>query len=496
MSICRRDLGRFALAGLAASAFAAPSRPKLLVLVVLGQFRSDYLEQLRPQLAPGGFRRLLEKGALYYNCVNRASTFPASGLATAATGAWPAQHGIVADHWFDPASGKRVPASEEALSGSTLLAEIAADQRTRVHVVASSRRQAALFSAGVPAEQAGIYWLDQEGVFRTAGEPPDWLSNFPAPPAAALHDAKWMAVTARPDAAPLRTLAWAPGQPADFMALYRSSPFEQGAVFDLAGELIARQRLGQSGGLDVLCILPAATENLGYETGARSLLMQQMVLQLDRRLELLFAQLAKAPGDSAYAFALTAAHGAPAEPAPEARARMAVHGEQLAQFLQAALAERHQERNGVARYLYPFVYLKLDRMQEFDAEVVRATAGRAALAHPAVAGYYTAGGSCSLHDEWERRFRNSFHSVRSGDLMLSYRPGYIESAGFDRGISYGSLYNYDALVPLCLYGPPFRPGVYEQTAEAVDFAPTVARVAGVAAPSSAVGRVLGEALAA
>ena len=54
---------------------------------------------------------------------------------------------------------------------------------------------------------------------------------------------------------------------------------------------------------------------------------------------------------------------------------------------------------------------------------------------------------------------------------------------------------YDARVPLCLYGPQFRGGQFEQTIEAVDFAPTLARALGVALPSSSTGRVLGEALA-
>jgi len=100
-----------------------------------------------------------------------------------------------------------------------------------------------------------------------------------------------------------------------------------------------------------------------------------------------------------------------------------------------------------------------------------------------------------VHDDWARRFRNSFHATRSGDVMLSYRPEYVESYGQGRGVSYGSLYNYDARVPLCFYGPQFRTGQFEQTVQAVDLAPTLARVMGVAPPSSSTGRVLGEALA-
>ena len=117
------------------------------------------------------------------------------------------------------------------------------------------------------------------------------------------------------------------------------------------------------------------------------------------------------------------------------------------------------------------------------------------MEHPAVAGYYTADGYCSEHDAWATRYGNSFHVRRSGDLMLSYRAEYVEDFGQGRGVSYGSLYNYDVRVPLCFYGPSFRPGVFDQRVELVDIAPTLARLLGVAAPSSTVGRVLSEAFA-
>jgi arylsulfatase A-like enzyme len=61
------------------------------------------------------------------------------------------------------------------------------------------------------------------------------------------------------------------------------------------------------------------------------------------------------------------------------------------------------------------------------------------------------------------------------------------------GISYGSLYNYDVRVPLCFFGPQFPQAVFESPVQSVDVAPTLARIMGVAPPSSADGRVLGEA---
>jgi hypothetical protein len=175
---------------------------------------------------------------------------------------------------------------------------------------------------------------------------------------------------------------------------------------------------------------------------------------------------------------------------------MAVKGEVLAQAIQKRLLSRNSVK--VEKYLYPFLYLDasyLDTSGVRDLEPARVAAGRAALEQAPVAGYYTSGGSCSTQNEWERRFRNSFHLKRSGDLMLSYRPEYIEDFDAGRGVSYGSLYNYDVRVPLCFFGPQFRAGVFESPVESVDVAPTLARALGVETPSSSTGRVLGEAFA-
>ena len=79
--------------------------------------------------------------------------------------------------------------------------------------------------------------------------------------------------------------------------------------------------------------------------------------------------------------------------------------------------------------------------------------------------------------------------------MLSYEPESVEDFGAGRGVSYGSLYNYDTRVPLFLYGPQFGRKLIERSIESVDLAPTVARAAGIAAPSSATGEVLVEAYA-
>ncbi|MBZ5727479.1 MAG: alkaline phosphatase family protein [Acidobacteriia bacterium] len=487
MGICRREFGACILGALASQAFALPTRPKLLVLVLIEQLRADAIDAAWSQFGTGGFRRLLEKGAYFADCRHLASAFPATGIATLATGAWPSQHGIVADSWYDRAAHRPVSASDEDLLATTLAAQLAADARARVFVVAMNQAHGALF-AGSPAAQ--LFWMDERGTFSARGEAPDWLADYnSAKGPESAHAQRWMALGVKPDAAALRILTYDAERPQEFLALYKASPFGQGAQYDFLGELMARQRIGQGSTFDFVCLLDGSTGQLGYETGGNSPLMQQMVLRLDIRLEALLAGLTHTLGENGFNLVLAAAHGAPPEPAEESRARMAVSGEAVAESVEKSLAAAGNGR--VEKYLYPFLYLDTSGFR--DPEPVRVAAARAAFEHRAVAGYYTAGGACSTRDEWQQRFRNSFHPKRSGDVMLSYRAEYVEDFGAGRGVSYGSLYNYDVRVPLCFYGPQFRAGVFESPVASVDVAPTLARAMGIAAPSSAIGRVLGEA---
>ncbi|HUA59243.1 MAG TPA: alkaline phosphatase family protein [Verrucomicrobiae bacterium] len=468
---------------------ALSPRPKLLILLIVEQLRPEYIAAAAPQFGTGGLKRLLEKGAWFPDCRHAACAFPLTSLATLATGAWPSQHGIVADSWYDRQSKSRVSASDEALLATTLSAQVAAadPKHNRVFVISLDAPQGWLY-AGTPA--AHVYWMDDHGRFITRGTPPDWLAAFNTRvPIENHHDAAWSALGARTGAPALRILTFDPAHPAQFLALYKASPFGQSAQFDLLAEMLVRENLGRGDSFDFVSLLCGSSELLGYEVGGDSPLMPQMILQLDRRVETLLNQLDSVFGQNGFDFVLAGAHGAPPLPSDDTRARTVVNGETIADAVDKALAAVSAGR--VRRYLYPFLYL--DPAPDRDPEEVRKLAVRAAFEFPAVAGFYTAGAACSTHDEFARRFANSFHLKRCGDLMLSYRPGYVEDYGQPGGISYGSLYNYDVRVPLCFYGQQFRPGSFEAPVESVDLAPTLARAMGAAVPSSSVGRVLGEA---
>lgn len=485
MDICRRRFGVCILAGLASRAFALPPRPKLLVLFILEHMRPDYLDSVWAQVGTRGLRRLVENGAYFPDCRHLASSFPTSSLATLATGAWPAQHGIVADQWYDRKDRGPRKGSADSLLATTFAAQVAAAPNTRVYTVSLDPIKGDIVTA---TPQAHTFWMDSEGRFTTTGDNPQWLAEYNAMhPLQNLHGKEWLAVGAKSGAPALRRLL--DERPEEFFALFQASPFSQDAQFDFVSELLTREKIGQGNTFDLLCVVVSSAASLGYETGANSALMQQMTLRLDQKLAVLLDQLDRAPGGDTYDLVLVGAHGAPPGPPSAARPRSVVNGENLAQAIQRRLAQAKIPR--IEKYLYPFVYLEAAGGRAPDAAAV--AVGRAALEEDEVAAYYTAGGDCSVHNQWEQRFRNSFHPVRSGDLMLSYQSEYVEDFGTGHGISYGSIYDYDIKVPLCLFGPQFRAGVFEAPVESVDIAPTLARAIGMPPPSSSTGRVLGEA---
>src|ERR1700726_143204 len=95
-----------------ASAYNA--HPKLVVVIVIGQFRGSSLERYRDQFGEGGFRLFLDHGAYFTDCNDDyANTRPAPGHATLFTGAYSNGHGIVANEWWDPKKRKMVTSVED-----------------------------------------------------------------------------------------------------------------------------------------------------------------------------------------------------------------------------------------------------------------------------------------------------------------------------------------------------------------------------------------------
>src|SRR5258708_6946733 len=78
----------------------SPSKPKLVIGLVVDQMRYDYLYRYSDKYGTGGFKRLLREG---YSCenthINYAPSFTAPGHTCIYTGSVPSIHGITGNGW-------------------------------------------------------------------------------------------------------------------------------------------------------------------------------------------------------------------------------------------------------------------------------------------------------------------------------------------------------------------------------------------------------------
>src|SRR3954470_22399386 len=109
------------------------ARPKLVLAVVIDQFRADYLTRFESRFLParqksgavGGFKYLMDQGAYYplgeYQML-QCETGP--GHATVLSGSYPYQSGIALNVWFDAGENRQVYCVNDLKSDLIGLAKI------------------------------------------------------------------------------------------------------------------------------------------------------------------------------------------------------------------------------------------------------------------------------------------------------------------------------------------------------------------------------------
>lgn len=178
------------------------AKPKLIVGIVIDQMRAEYLYRFEENYSENGFKRLMKEGFNVKNTHhNYVSTTTGPGHASIYTGTTPANHGIVANSWYDRKSKSilycaegsavnnikgnqknEVSRSPENLLVSTITDELKLHSNHRSKVIGVSLKdRGAIFPAGHLADYA--FWYDSDsGDFTTStyynNKLPDWLVKF------------------------------------------------------------------------------------------------------------------------------------------------------------------------------------------------------------------------------------------------------------------------------------------------------------------------------
>ena len=487
---------------------APPQPPKLVVAIVIDQFRYDYLTRFRSEYS-GGFKRFFEHGAVFTNArYEHVPTVTAVGHSTFLTGATPALSGIIGNEWWDRPSKKRVTSvsdenskllgstgegsSPNRLLQSTLGDEMKMSGKGGKVIGVSIKDRAAILPSGHMAD--GAYWFDgKTGNFVSStfyfDALPQWVSQFNAShPGDKYAGKQWMGtkMPATPDA--------------KLYAALDASPWGNELILQFAEKAITAEKLGTGSKTDLLTVSFSSNDYVGHALGPDSAEVHDMALRVDKLVgELIRAAEAQA-GVGRVLVVLTADHGV--APVPEVNRNRKMPGGRFDQQMELntvekALTAHFSKSPATGKWI---LYSSADSIflaegvPQVDMAEEERVAADAIRALPHVFRVFTStqltNGAIS-NDSIGVRMRNGFNAARSGNVTIILDPYWMVSRS---GTTHSAPFGYDNHVPVLFLGPRVRAGRYNANIAVNDIAPTLATMLDVETPSGSIGRVLDEML--
>jgi predicted AlkP superfamily pyrophosphatase or phosphodiesterase len=371
-----------------AKAEAAPGRPKLLLAIVIDQFRADYLTRFEPYFGETGFKRLAKRGAAWTGHYGHYATYTGPGHALILSGSYPYVNGIAANKFFNQETQRSeamvFDAESEILGvkkadpdmdvsprnfiGSTIGDELAmATARQSKTISLATKGRGAILLGGRLGK--AYYMNDDTGEMTTStyygSVLPNWVvgwntkkiadASFNKPWERALPEAAY-AISGPDDAKAegnskglgktfphkVNGKLSAPGP--DFYEAFVQTPFANDYEIDFAKAAVENEQLGARGVTDVLAISFSAVDLAGHTFGPGSQEIQDIVVRLDQQiggfLDWLYGRL----GEQNVLTLLTADHGA--TPVPEQMAALGfeagrIKKKTIKEAIEKALTDRY-----------------------------------------------------------------------------------------------------------------------------------------------------------
>jgi hypothetical protein len=521
----------------------ASAKPKLVLVIMVDQFRYDFLERFEDLFGKDGFRRLMNEGAFFTNAnFDYVPTYTAPGHAAVFTGSVPAQNGIVGNIWFDRNAGRnRVMVSDNearavtmagiqsqtgAPSPRTLIGTTIGDQmrlsdnfQSKVIAISQKDRSAVLPGGQHPN---GAYWFQaSDGTFVTSDyyfkTLPAWVQEFNTKNRPDKYfGRKWE--RALPESAYARTqkettpvqksplgekfpytVTGGVDKPGPrFYSTFELTPFASEHLADLAKAAIEAESLGADQFTDLLSVSFSTPDLVGHSYGPDSQEVLDTYVRLDRVLADFLNYIDRKIGLQNTIIAMTGDHGV--SPVPEYMQLMGLDAARLSgQAVTTAVTKALNDKFGkdekwVQAFVNEQVYIepKLVAAHKASQEEVERIVGEAAITVPGVINYFTRTQIINGNmpqTRLARRVTNGFNRLRSGDVWVITKPFSFFSEG-GLGTTHGSPYHYDTHVPVIFYGKGVLKGRRSIECSPSDIAPTLASLLRIEMPSNIYGRVL------
>ena len=486
--------------------------PRLVLQITVDQLRGDMPERYVEKMGKGGFRYLLEKGVVYEDAHHsHANTETIVGHTTLATGAVPADHGLVGNVWFDRESGEmtynvedaRYPlltagadvdksreidptqklARTEGRSPAVIMVTTFGDE-----LAIQTNKQAKVYGVSIKdrgaismAGHAGkAFWFSKAaGEFITSkyyyDQYPAWVTAFnAAKPAQRYANQDWDLllgpsdyVHADQDDQPWEVSLGEFGRvfphsygPADgkyFTTFLTVSPAGDDLTLEFAKQLIANESIGADNVTDYLSVSFSSTDYVGHLFGPSSLEAEDNLLRLDRTLADLLAYVDETVGLKHTLVVLSADHGGPEVPGYLNEYGIDAGYVDTDSWDKQAGIQALKEKFGIgqeliSQYQQPYVYLnrKVIRENNLDQAAVESAVAEEMMKFEGVS---LAVSSTALtrgqvaDTDINRAILNSHNLKRSGDVYVVFEPHWF-------------INDFDGLTVAETHGSPWRYDTY------------------------------------
>lgn len=525
-------------------AYLPPEKPKLVIGIIVEQLRYDQLEKFRNRFGENGIRKLLNEGTYFQNAsFHYMLTQTAPGHATIATGSEPSYHGITSDNWYLPLKNELIYCTGDInvnpvggsyesglhspvnLQASTFADELkmATNRKAKVFSV-GIKENPVILSAGHGAD--GAYWFDNiSGTFMSStyyiDTIPLWVNDFNASKYPDTYlSGQWdlykpadQYFDCYPDSngfeAGLDKRNYFPydlkklssktrGNSKFDYSVLRETPFANTLTTSFAIKLIQNERLGKDDITDYLSVCYASTDYIGHRFGPSSYEMGDAIFRLDHDIEELMKFLNDSIGKKNVLVYFTASHGVSEVPGilesnsiPSGYFRQ----NQALQLLRSYLNAVYGEGDWVKGYSERQIFLNRTLIEDarISLEDVQKKVARFMVQFSGVsAAYpYSAFEANDFGNGNLARIINNFSPQRSGDVIITLNPGWVEREG-DMITSHNSPYEYDTHVPLIWWGWTVNRATVTRKINMTDIAATLSPLLKIPYPNACTGETMFE----
>lgn len=525
-------------------AYIPPEKPTLIIGIVVEQLRYDQIERFRSRFSENGIRKLLNEGTFFQNAsFQYMLTQSAPGHATIATGAEPSFHGITSDSWYLPLRNEQVYCTKDInvnptggsiecglhspvnLQASTFADELKVSSGGRSKVFAVGMKEhAAIISAGHAAD--GAYWYDNiAGTWMSSSyfydSLPSWVNDYNAMKyAESFLNNPWTPARQPADYSDcvadsckfeagfngqnyfpydLRKLSsrGKDGKNRDYSIL-AETPFGNTFTTGFAKKLIEMEGLGKDDVTDFISICYTATDYIGHRFGPSSHEMADAIIRLDMEIEDLLRYLNDNIGKKNILIYFTSAHGISEVPGilesmkvPSGYFRQ----DQALSLLKSYLKALYGDGDWVKGYSEKQVYLNRTLIEDakIPLEDIQKKVARFLIQFSGVsAAYpYSAFEANDFSSGNLKRIINNFSPQRSGDVIVTLNPGWVEKEGISV-TNHNSPYECDSHVPLIWYGWSVSRTAVNRKVNMADIAATLSSLCKVPYPNACTGEPMFE----